>query len=298
MKKMNEFKTYHPVVNFTYFVFVIGFTMFFMHPLCLVISLLCAFSYLLMLKKFTTMKTNIIYIVQMMILMALINPAFNHRGVTVIFYLPGGNPITMESIFYGLATSLMIVSVICHFLCYNEVVTSDKFIYLFGKTAPSLSLILSMTLRFVPEFISRLKKVADAHRCMGKDMSSGGVIKRIKCALSVLSVTVTCALENTIETADSMKSRGYGLRGRTAFSIFVFDKRDMLALICIIALGIYTFFGYVAGGMDFSYFPEITYNSASLFSISVFAAYFFLCAMPVMIEIREVIRWRCIKSKI
>ena len=47
---MNEFKTYHPIVNFVYFVFVIGFSCFFMHPVCLVISLVSGFSYSVMLK--------------------------------------------------------------------------------------------------------------------------------------------------------------------------------------------------------------------------------------------------------
>ena len=47
---MNEFKTYHPIVNFTYFVFVIGFSMFFMHPVCLSVSLACGFTYSVLLK--------------------------------------------------------------------------------------------------------------------------------------------------------------------------------------------------------------------------------------------------------
>ena len=42
---MNEFKTYHPIVNFTYFAFVIVFSCFFMHPACLVISLVSGFLY-------------------------------------------------------------------------------------------------------------------------------------------------------------------------------------------------------------------------------------------------------------
>ena len=74
----------------------------------------------------------------MLVAMALINPAFNHEGVTIIDYLPSGNPLTLESIIYGLCAAIMIVSVICHFSCYNEVMTSDKFIYLFGKIIPAI----------------------------------------------------------------------------------------------------------------------------------------------------------------
>jgi len=295
---MNEFKTYHPIVNFVYFVFVIGFSCVFLHPVCLCISLASGFTYSVMLKGKKAIKTNLIYMIPMLIMMALINPAFNHEGVTVIEYLPSGNPLTLESIIYGLCASAMIVSVICHFSCYNEVMTSDKFIYLFGKIIPGMSLIISMTLRFVPKFAAQVKVVKNAQRCMGRDVSNGSIVKRAKRALNILSIMITWSLENAIETADSMKSRGYGIPGRTAFSIFVFDKRDKKVLICILFLGIYTFVGNLMGRMYFGFFPSIKWADASVFGTSVFAAYSLLCICPVIIEIREVRRWKALRSKI
>jgi len=289
---MSEFKTYHPIVNFTYFVFVIGFSCVFMHPACLCISLVSAFTYSVMLKGKKQVKTNLIYMLPTIIIMVLINPAFNHQGVTIIEYLPSGNPLTLESIIYGLCAAVMIVSVICHFSCYNEIMTSDKFIYLFGKIIPSMSLVISMTLRFVPKFLSQLKVVANAQKYMGRDVSRGSIIKRAKCGLNILSIMTTWSLENSIETADSMKSRGYGIPGRTAFSIFAFDKRDKKALICILILGIYTLTGNLMGAIDFVFFPSVKMADSSLFSISVFAAYLLLCVCPIIIEIWEVRKWK------
>ena len=295
---MNEFKTYHPIVNFVYFAFVIGFSCFFMHPLCLIISLTCGFTYSVMLKGLKMIKTNLLYILPMMILAAVINPLFNHDGATILAYFKSGNPLTVESVIYGLCAALMIASVICHFSCYNAVLTSDKFIYLFGRIIPSLSLIISMTLRFVPRFAAQLKVVANAQKCMGRDISSGNIINRAKNGLNILSVMATWSLENAVETADSMKSRGYGIAGRTAFSIFSFDKRDVAALICILVFGIYTFIGNLFGGMYFRFFPSIKTVPLSIFSVSVFAAYLLLCLCPIIIEIREVIRWKALRSKI
>ncbi|MBR5156004.1 MAG: energy-coupling factor transporter transmembrane protein EcfT [Clostridia bacterium] len=295
---MSEFKTYHPIVNFTYFLFVIGFSCFFMHPVALGISLVCGFTYSVMLKGKSAIKTNLIYMLPMLILMALINPAFNHEGVTIIEYLPSGNPLTLESIIYGICTATMIVSVICHFSCYNEIMTSDKFIYLFGKIIPAMSLIISMTLRFVPKFAAQLKVVTNAQRCMGRDISDGSIIKRAKCGLNILSVMTTWSLENAVETADSMKSRGYGIPGRTAFSIFTFDKRDGKALVCILLLGTYTLVGNLMGGMKFSYFPAIKGAKMSAFGTSIFLAYLLLCMCPIIIEIWEVGRWKALRSKI
>ncbi|MBE7026075.1 MAG: energy-coupling factor transporter transmembrane protein EcfT [Ruminococcaceae bacterium] len=295
---MSEFKTYHPIVSFVYFVFVIGFSCFFMHPAALCISLASGFTYSVMLKGKKQVKTNLIYMLPMLFIMALINPAFNHEGVTVIEYLPSGNPLTLESVVYGLCAAVMIVSVICHFSCYNEIMTSDKFIYLFGKIIPSMSLIISMTLRFVPKFASQLKVVTNAQKCMGRDVSNGSIIKRAKNGLNILSIMTTWSLENAIETADSMKGRGYGVPGRTAFSIFTFDKRDKKALVCIVILGIYTFIGSLTGAIDFSFFPSMKTADVSAFGISVFAAYLLLCICPIMIEIWEVRKWKALRSKI
>ncbi len=295
---MSEFKTYHPIVNFTYFVLVIGFSCFFMHPVCLGISITSGFTYSVMLKGRKALKTNLIYMLPMLVMTALINPAFNHEGITVLLYLPSGNPLTLESIIYGLCAGVMLVSVICHFSCYNEVMTSDKFIYLFGKIIPSISLIVSMTLRFVPKFTSQLKVVTNAQRCMGRDVGSGSVIKRAKCGLNILSIMTTWSLENAIETADSMKSRGYGIPARTSFSILTFDKRDKKALILILLLGIYTLAGSLMGKIDFSFFPSMQVANVSPFGISVFLAYLLLCICPIIIEIWEVRRWNALRSKI
>jgi len=295
---VNEFKTYHPIVNFVYFAFVVGFSCFFMHPVCLGISFLSGFAYSVMLKGGGTIKTNLIYMIPMFLVMALVNPAFNHEGATIICYLPSGNPLTMESIVYGLCASAMIISVILHFSCYNEVMTSDKFIYLFGKVIPALSLIISMTLRFVPRFLSQLKVVANAQKCMGRDTSEGSILKRAKHGIGILSIMVTWSLENAVETADSMKARGYGIPGRTAFSVFRFDKRDTKALICIMLLGAYTLAGNLTGAIDFGYFPQMKGAEISGFALSVFISYLLLCICPVIIELWEVRKWKVLKSKI
>lgn len=297
-KMTNEFKTYHPIVNFIYFVFMIVFSCVFMHPVSLSISFVSAFSYSVILKGRKSIKTNILYMLPTVILLAVLNPAFNHQGVTILTYLPGGNPLTLESIVYGVSAAVMVISVICWFSCYNEVMTSDKFIYLFGRIIPSLSLILSMTLRFVPRFIKETRSVADAQRGIGNDVSGGSILNRAKTSVRILSIMITWSLENAVDTADSMKSRGYGTKRRTAFSIFRFDRRDVSAILAILILGTYTIVGVLLDGMYFSYFPSIKFDSISGYSVSVFTSYTAMAFMPVIIEVWEVTRWKAIKSKI
>ncbi len=294
-KNMNEFCRYHPIVNFCYFLPAIGFSMFFMHPVCLVISLVLSLCFCAFLGGVRIVGRNLAIIIPMAFIMAVINPLFSHEGATIITFFADGNPLTVESIIYGVAASLMIASTIMWFSCYNAVMTSDKFVYLFGRIIPSLSLIFSMTLRFVPRFVSHLRTVADAEKCIGRDMSEGSIIQRAKNGLSILSITATWALENAIETSDSMKARGYGLSGRSAFSLFTFGNKDAAALGAIVILGAYIVTGCAFGGLSYRYFPTIRMADVNFFEISLYIAYILLLAVPMIIELWEVRKWKLSK---
>jgi energy-coupling factor transport system permease protein len=294
---MNEFAKYHPLINFIYFTAVIVFSMIFVHPICLVTSLLCSVMYSIILNGKKALKF-IAMLLPLMLISALINPAFNHEGVTVIAYLPSGNPLTLESILYGIVAASMVATVICWFSCFNKIMTSDKFIYLFGRIIPSLSLILSMTFRFVPKFKEQLQEVSNAQKSMGRDTSEGSVFARVKNSIRILSAVITWSLENAIDTSDSMKSRGYGLTGRTAYSNYVFDKRDVTALIYLAVMITYFLIGVLLGKINYRYFPSMRGTDMSFYSTSIFISYIMICIMPIIIEIWEELKWRKLKSKI
>lgn len=294
----DAFSTYHPLVNFLYFAFVFAFSMVFMHPVCLAVSLICGFIYSISLKGKKALKFNIAFLLPVMLVTALINPAFNHEGATILTYLPAGNPLTLESITYGIAASIMLSAVICWFSCYNEIMTSDKFVYLFGRIIPAMSLILSMSLRFVPKFKAQIKVVSNAQKCIGRDASNGGIFERARHGITILSVMVTWALENAIETADSMKSRGYGLPGRTAFSIYRFDNRDTKALAAIAFLGCYILSGGIFGGLKWRYFPTMKGAVSGIYTISLWISYMGLCLVPVIVDRQEERQWNATQLKI
>lgn len=291
------FSSYHPVINFLYFALVLVFGMCFMHPACLIISLICSIVYHIMLSK-KAVKFTLVYMLPIVLLTAIVNPAFSHQGFTIITYLPTGNPLTLESILYGVAAALMLVLVIEWFACYSEVVTSDKFVYLFGRIIPALSLVLSMTLRFIPKFASHLMQVKKAQKSIGRDTSNGTIIQRLRNGATILSIMITWSLENAIETADSMKSRGYGLPGRTAFSIYKFDTRDKYALIWIAFCGIYTIIGWRLKVFYFMYYPGIVAGRFTPFHITFYAVYLLLCLTPIIIDISEELTWKKLRSTI
>lgn len=298
MKNKDAFSGYHPLVNFLYFGLVIGFSMFFMHPVCLFISLFGSVAYHINLNGNGSFRFFIRYALPVMLLTALVNPAFNHRGMVILCYLPTGNPLTLESILYGIAAAVMLVSVLLWFSCCTAVMTFDKFIYLFGRVIPSLSLVLSMTLRFVPKFRAQFACVKEAQAGMGNDTSNGSLLKRLKAAAACFSIMVTWSLENAIETADSMKSRGYGLQGRTAFSVYTFTERDKAVLLWLVFCGLYLLSGSLSGGLYWRYFPNIKGELTAPLTISFEVVYFLLCLTPFMINGREEKQWKSLQSKI
>ena len=291
------FSTYHPIINFLFFCAVICFSMFFLHPVFLIISTGAAFLYSIWLNGRKALKFNLIFVLPGMILISLINPLFSHEGVTILWYFRN-NPITLESILYGLATGMMFAAIILWFSCYNAVMTSDKFIYLFGRVIPALSLIFSMVLRFVPRFKAQIRVISNAQKCVGRDVSNGSLRERAKYGLKILSVMVTWALENSIDTADSMRSRGYGLKGRTSFSIFRFDGRDKILLVLMAAAILVILAAAVSGQNTMQYFPYVKIAEISTLSVAAYAAYALLCFSPIILDLKEEARWRHLQSKI
>lgn len=120
----DTFSRYHPAVNFLFFALVLVYSMVLMHPVCLLISLLGAVLYVIQLNGRKGLRLSLRIALPVMLLAALVNPAFNHAGMTILTYLPTGNPLTLESILYGLVAGCMLCAVLLWFVCYNRVLTS------------------------------------------------------------------------------------------------------------------------------------------------------------------------------
>lgn len=291
MRNRDTFSEFHPSINLLYFVLVLVFSMVFMHPVSLLISCLCSMIYLAQLRGGAFLKKTMKYLIPLLLTALIFNPAFNHEGVTVLGYLPTGSPLTMESIAFGLAAAVMLISVIIWFACCTEVLTTDKFIYLFGRIIPALSLVITMTMRFVPKFMSQLRVVCQARKCAGEN-SGKSLSARAKNAASIVSVMVTWSLENAIDTADSMKSRGYGLPGRSAFSIYRFYSRDKYSLIWLLLSGGYIIWGAAKNALAFQYYPNVSAISLSPFDLSFQIIYLALCLTPVILNRLEDRKWK------
>lgn len=280
----NQFEKYHPLINFIYFTVVLLITMFIMHPAVIILSFALSTLYSIQLKGVRSTGKTLGYMAIMGAMIMIVNPLFNHQGVTTLYRFKSGNYMTLESVIYGCFMAMMLMSVIMWFHCYNEVMTTDKFVYLFGRISPHFSLVLSMTLRFIPRFKAQFRQVRDAQKCIGKDIGQGNIFERIGHFTHEISIMVSWSMENSIETADSMKARGYGLPGRTAYSIYTFRKKDGI-LLAVIGVMTVAFITLGAGGYLYSqYFP---YYRANVFSMETLAAeilFIMLGSIPLILD--------------
>lgn len=297
MKERDVFMCYHPFVNLVFFVLTIGFSLVLTHPVAQGISLFCAlFSYLL-----TSTGKEIAFLFKLSLpiffLSALFNPLFNSAGNTVLLYIGNGKPITLESLLYGCSAGVMIVTVLIWFMLFGRVMTSDKFIYLFGRLLPSLSLVLSMTLGFVPRFTRQFRQVTEAQKALGRELTAGSLMARARTLGVIVSVMVSWSLENAIVTADSMKSRGYGLKGRTAFSLYRMETRDIVLLVFFAFCFAVLLVGVLLSVFSFGYFPRITPISVEIGSIPFYVVYAALCATTLFLNLKERSVWNCLHSE-
>ena len=278
--------------------------MFTMNPILLGISLTGGVFFYAFLQKPKRFFKNLLFFLLIFILIALSNPLFSHNGATILFYM-NGNPVTYESIANGICIAAMIIAVVYWCKCYNEVVTSDKFLYLFGKIIPKIALVLTMALRLIPLFTEQVKKTQNVQEAMGiypgKSYSD-----KIKRGTRVFSSVMTWALENSIDTGNSMKARGYGLKGRSNYSIYKFAGADLFftvmnilfaaVILAVILAGIGSGLGNGLG--TFNFYPEVSTIPFGILSAAAYASFAVICFLPAFIEIREIIKWKYLMSKI
>lgn len=291
----DAFSGFHPAVNLSFFLAAMGITMFISHPVFLGISLVSSCAYLLYLQGRKGMGRQVGYLLPVLLGMAVLNPLFNHEGVTVLWYLPNDNPITLEAVCFGLASAVMMGASIVWFNCCNTVFTSDKIIYLFGRIIPAMSLMISMTLRFVPRFKNYLQSVLQVQRAMHAPENTK---EKLQHAMSAFSSTVSWAMEQSIVSADSMKSRGYGIRGRTAFSIYLFEKRDGIALVTIAALCLGAVIPGIAGWVTWTFYPNMSGTLIGPVPLVGYLCCGALCNLPLIIDLWEDRKWNSFRSKI
>lgn len=288
------FKGMHPASTFIFFIFTFVFSMLTSHPILLGISFFCGFIYDVKLRGKKAVSYFLSAILPLSILITLFNFLFSHYGVTVLFETRGGITFTLEPLIYGMVFALKTSATLLWLDCFNEIVTGDKIIYLFGRISPKFALIISMVLRFIPLIRHQSEEIAKAEKGIGLS-SADKLTGRLRKVTRRLSILVSWTLEKGIDTSDSMSARGYGLRGRTSYNSYSFSVRDgVLLLLSLVAVAVGIF---ANSSLTASYNPKIDIGLPDTLLLVLTVYLTSVLILPVLTDLREERKWSISKLK-
>lgn len=231
------------------------------------------------------------------VVVALVNPLFNTRGETVLLTWWGGRPYTLEALAAGASTALMLAQTLLWFASLSLVLTPDKLMVLFGRWTPSLTLVLTLALRLVTTLRRKVARVAQARSGIG--LGGGASLGlRVREGGQVLGSVTASAFEDGVTTADSLRSRGFGLPGRTRYQVVKFRGADGLLVGVVAFLAAVVLVAAASGSLSVSFFPEVVFAPAGPVMVSAGVCYGLLICTPLAWQGAEVIRWRFIASSI
>ena len=289
---MDAFSKCHPAVNFLFFAGAIGMSVLIQHPAFLLMGAVAGAAYYLLLNGAKGWKM-VLAMVPLFVFLAAINPLFNTLGQTPLFSL-FGRPYTLEALFYGMAVAGMFVVMLLWFGCYNKVLTGDKFTSLFGNLIPSISLLLVMVFRMVPNLIAKTRQIIGARRSIGKGNGENTTKEKIADGMGVLGAMTTWALEGGIVTGDSMRARGYGAAKRTTFTIYRMTAGDWALLAAMVGLLSLVLLAACLGQMSAVFVPATRIAPVS-WGLIAYGCYLLI---PTVLHIKEAIQWHISRSKI
>lgn len=285
------FRAMHPAVAFLYYGGLILFAALLFHPVFLLTELAGVIVLLLLQGQGKILLRGLPFYLLMSGSVAVLNPFFSHRGSHILFYFMD-QPVTLEAVLYGLMMMLVLLTILIVFVSYNYTVTTDKFMYLFSAAAPKSALLALMAIRFVPLFQRRLRQIAGVQRLRGIDTGRGGLVKRMKDGMTLLKVLLTWSLEEALQTADSMKARGYGVRKRSMYTMYKLDRQDTVTLILLAGSGLITLAGWLQGYGKLQIYPRLRPVEHSWQEAVIYGVFCLFVLIPVVLEGKEKWLWR------
>ena len=284
----------HPAAVFVYFAGVMAAAMLTLNPALLLVSI--GGGALLLLIRGAARLSSLLFSLALFAAMTLINPLFNHNGVTVLFVL-GDSPVTLEALLYGAASAAMVTAVLTWCRVLSGVLGEDKLLYLFARVSPRIALVVSMALRGAGLFSAQARRVRRAQKGLVL-YKEDNIVDTIRSDARVFSILVTWALENGVITADSMAARGYGTARRTAFSRYRFTRGDAALLAAGLLLTGLSLWGVLSGALDVSYYPAVRWTAMTPLGWAALIGYGILALWPALLEGGERLKWRFLRSKI
>ncbi len=285
--KNTGFELIHPGLQLTYFAVVLVLTMTAMQPVLLTISFISALLFSFCVRGWQTTLKTLVILLPLVIICAVINPLFAMMGSSEVVRF-GQHAIYLESIIFGLCMGMMLASVILWFSCASKILSTDKVLAVLGGVLPVVGLMISMAMRLVPQFTERGKLIGSVAESV---TSARPLTKRdhITSRLRIVSVLMGWSLEESLQSADAMKARGWGATNkRTGYKRYRFAAFDLFASLALALLVITCSVLAFVACSQFHFYP--TMSTLTLWW--GYIPYALLMLLPLVVRIVEDLRFK------
>ena len=141
--------------------------------------------------------------------------------------------------------------------------------------------------------------IAVTRKSIGKGVSeSASTREKVADGMQILSALTDWALEGSIITGDSMRSRGYGAGKRTSFMIYRMTAQDYFLLLLQLVLAAAVVVTAVNGGAYASFTPRWDVAPISASAVPGFLAYCAYLLIPPILHVKEDLQWYISRSRI
>lgn len=261
------------------------------HPVFLFVALIILILFNYLLDKGRSLKKWLMPIIVMSLIIFILTPLFNRRGNHILFYA-FDNPVMLEGIIQGAIISLSLAGILMTFTTFNIVLTADKFLDLFARVIPQWALLIMLSMRFVPHLQRKIKNMESIQSVKGVSFKQGSIRLRAKNGMQLLQMLLTGSLEDSIQSADSMTARGYGLQKRSTYQAYKMDRRDWLTFTGFVILSGVLLYGWHIGIGTLQLLPELESIWYGQLQNAFMAVWLLLIGFPVLVEGKEVIKWK------
>ena len=253
-----SFSRLHPLATIVLFGCEVVLAAFSFQPLCALIAFVGAELCIVQLFDTKHAVRQLVWYVPIIVLMTVTNPFFSASGSTVLYSF-GHTQLYAESFVYGATSGLVLVSTLSWLECLFVVVSPLELLQRSSVRFPGLQLVLSLSVQLMPQLLSDLtvtqqiqsantaaRRCDSAARAHRQSRFPGqrrflSARKAIVQTASTINAVCMSALEKSIDTFQSIVSRGWGMAGhRSRWSAEVLDAYDTVALL------VFTFLSVIA----------------------------------------------------
>ena len=253
------FSMSHPAVPALYIVLTLGLTMFSMQPVLIALSLAGGLAYGFATRGAVCTLGALRWQLPVILIIALVNPLFSASGSTELFHI-GMRAVYLESMAYGLCMGGLFVASVLWFEAAASMLEYDKVLALLGNAAPVIALMISMCMRLIPQFLRRGRTVLAVQDAI--DVPGRAPADPVRSRLRASSVLMGWGMEDSLERADAMRSRGWGAATRrTTYARYRLGRRDIAALIGLALFGAAAVAVAWTATTQYSFYPQLSVPS-------------------------------------